>query len=127
MPAPSVIPPTNLEQQRKLAKDLLHAARSGDTAALARIRAVRSDAGAGRSLRLADAQLAVAREGGFESWAKLAADLRQRDVTAFCDAVRAGDVSRVRQLLGSKHVRARINDPMFDFGRRAAHAAARNE
>ena len=40
--------PVNLEQQRKLAKDLLRAARDGDAAALARIRAVRPDAAARR-------------------------------------------------------------------------------
>ena len=36
--------PLNLEQQHKLAKELIRAARKGDEAALARIRAVRSDA-----------------------------------------------------------------------------------
>ena len=30
------------------------------------------------------------------------------------------------QLLASPHVRKRINDPMFDFGQRAAHVAAKN-
>ena len=119
--------PANLEQQRKLAKDLIRAARDGDAAALARIRAVRSDAAAPpRSLKLADAQLAVAREAGFESWPKLVADLQERDVKAFCDAVRGGDVPRTQQLLALDHVRTRINDPMFDFGQRAAHIAAKN-
>jgi ankyrin repeat protein len=124
---PHLSPAANLEQQRKLAKDLLRAARSGDAEALARIRAVRSDAGGGRSLILADAQLAVAHENGFESWAKLAAELRRRDITAFCDAVRAGDVASTRRLLETKHVRARINDPLFAFGQRAMHIAAGSE
>jgi ankyrin repeat protein len=119
--------PVSLEQQRKLAKDLIRAARGGDQSAIARIRAVRPDAGAlARSLRLADAQLAVAREGGFESWPKLVADLQERDVTAFCDAVRGGDLPRTQRLLASAHVRKRINDPMFAFGQRAAHIAAKN-
>jgi ankyrin repeat protein len=119
--------PANLEQQRKLAKDLIRAARDGDPAALARIRAVRPDAAAPpRSLKLADAQLAVAREGGFESWPKLVADLQERDVKAFCDAVRGGDIPATQQLLASTHVRKRINDPMFAFGQRAAHIAAKN-
>jgi ankyrin repeat protein len=119
--------PTNLEQQRKLAKDLIRSARDGDQAALARILAVRSDAAASpRSLKLADAQLAVAREGGFGSWPKLVADLQERDVKAFCDAVDAGDTRRTQQLLASAHVRKRINDPMFGFGQRAAHIAAKN-
>ena len=119
--------PTNLEQQRKLAKDLIRAARDGDPEALARIRAVRSDAGASpRSLKLADAQLAVAREGGFDSWPKLVAEVQERDVKAFCDAVCGGDIPATQQLLASAHVRQRINDPMFAFGQRAAHIAAKN-
>ena len=119
---------SNLEQQRKLAKDLLHAAREGDSAALARIRAVSPAAATRpRALKLADAQLALAREGGFESWPKLVADFQEHDVKAFCDAVRDGDLPRTQQLLSSTHVRKRINDPMFDFGQRAAHAAAKNE
>jgi len=120
--------PTNLEQQHKLAKDLLHAAREGDSAALDRIRAVRSDAASdARSLKLADAQLAIAREANFESWPKLVSEFQQRDVQAFCDAVRRADAQRTHRLLALPHVRKRINDPMFDFGGRAAHAAAKNE
>jgi ankyrin repeat protein len=129
VPTPSLSPgPSNLEQQRKLAKDLLRAAREGDSTALARIRAVRSDAaGPGRAVKLADAQLAVAREGGFDSWPKLVADLQDRDVKTFHDAVHDGDVPRTERLLALPHVRKRINDPMFAFGQRAAHIAAKNE
>ena len=120
--------PANLEQQRKRAKDLIRSARDGDSAALARIRAVRSDAATPpRSLKLADAQLAVAREGGFDSWPKLVADLQERDVKAFCEAVRVGDTPRTKRLLASTHIRRRINDPMFAFGQRAAHIAAKDE
>lgn len=119
--------PHNLEQQHKLAKDLVRAARDGDPAARARIRAARPDAGdPSRPLTLADAQLAVAREGGFDSWPALVAALQARDVEAFCDAVRGGDVPGVQRLLASAHVRTRINDPMFAFGQRAAHIAAQN-
>jgi hypothetical protein len=120
--------PTNLEQQHKLAKDLLRAARHGDATALARIHAVRSDsASETRPLRLADAQLAIAREGGFDSWPKLVADFHERDFTAFATAVEKGDTERVRQQLAFEHVRVRVNDPAFSFGRRAAHVAGRNE
>lgn len=119
--------PDNLEQQRKLAKDLLREARDGDPAALARILAVRPDAVLPpRSLKLADAQLAVAREGGFDSWPKLVADLQERDVKAFCDTVRDGDVPGTQRLLALAHVRRRINDPLFAFGQRAAHIAAKD-
>jgi ankyrin repeat protein len=56
--------PIDLEQARKRAKELLRRARAGDEDALARLR---SD----REPRLADAQLAVARELGFTSWPAL--------------------------------------------------------
>jgi len=126
-PNPSAVP-TSLEQQHKLAKDLIRAARSGDAAAIARIQAVRSDAAtAPRSLKLADAQLAIAREAGFDSWPMLVADFKERDIKAFRDAVHGGDVRRTQQLLASAHVRTRVNDPMFSFGQRAAHIAAKNQ
>ena len=119
---------SNLEQQHKLAKDLLRAARDGDAAALARVRAARADAGsAERPLQLADAQLTLAREAGFDSWPKLVADFHERDVEAFCEAVRDGDAERAKTLLDAEHVRKHVNDPMFDFGQRAAHIAAKNE
>jgi ankyrin repeat protein len=125
-PTPSAVP-ASLEQQHKRAKDLVQAARDGDPAALARIRAVRSDAGeASRPLALADAQLALAREAGFASWPKLVADFLERDVKAFCDAVRAKDVAGTQRLVALEHVRARVNDPLFDFGQRAAHIAAKH-
>jgi hypothetical protein len=119
---------SNLEQQHKLAKDLLRAARDGDAAALARIRAARGDAGsAERPLQLADAQLTLAREAGFDSWPKLVADFHERDFTAFATAVQHGDTARVRQQLALEHVRARVNEPTFAFGQRATHIAAKSE
>jgi Domain of unknown function (DUF1835) len=69
----------NLEQQKNRAKDLLRAAKAGDAAALARLtaaddaRLLRDEGKA--SLRLADAQLAIARELRFASWAKLKAHI----------------------------------------------------
>ena len=119
--------PVNLEQQRKLAKELIRAARDGDLAALGRVQAVRSDvADPTRPLKLADAQLAVARESGFASWPTLVAHFHERDTAAFRDAVISGDVPRVRQLLASAHVQKAVNAPMFAFGQRAAHLAAKN-
>jgi ankyrin repeat protein len=119
---------SNLEQQRKLAKDLIRAARVGDAAAIARLQAVRADVGAPpRSFKLADAQLAVAREAGFDSWPKLVAVLQERDVEAFRAAVQRGDVGRTQQLVALTHVRRRVDDPTFAFGQRATHIAAKNE
>ncbi|HET9271262.1 MAG TPA: hypothetical protein VFO31_23965 [Vicinamibacterales bacterium] len=123
---PSV--PNNLEQQHKLAKDLLRAARDGDASAVARIQAVRADCDSrSRPLQLADAQLAIARETGFESWPKLVADFHERDFTVFASAVQEGNTARVRQQLAHEHVRARVNDPAFSFGQRAAHIAGKNQ
>jgi len=64
----------DLDQLRHQAKDLLQAAHRGEAAALARIRAV-SD-----RLILADAQLALAREYGFTSWARLKAEVERREI-----------------------------------------------
>ena len=58
----------SLEQQKKRAKELLDAFRSGDLAARSRIRAVLPDKA---RITLADAQFVLARENGFHSWAAL--------------------------------------------------------
>ncbi len=126
-PPRPVSTPLQLEQQRKLAKDLLRAARAGSRDALARLRAVRTDAGdAARPLKLADAQLAIAREAGFPSWPKLVASLRERDLQEFRAAVLRRDAPGVARLLAAPHVRERVNEPLFEFGQRAAHLAAKD-
>jgi ankyrin repeat protein len=117
--------PRSLEQQRKLAKDLLRAARAGDAGAIARIRAHRTDAD---PPLLAHAQLAVAREAGFPSWRALADRLREEELKRFVSAVRRHDREALRGVLASSsHVRAHVNDPLFDFGQRAAHMVADDE
>ncbi|MGV3516286.1 ankyrin repeat domain-containing protein [Luteitalea sp.] len=55
------------------------------------------------------------------------AEVQALDISAFRDAVRATDVDRVRTLLADPHVRAAVNEPLFDFGQRAAHVAAGHE
>ena len=65
----------NLEQQKNRAKDLLRAAKAGDASALSRLEAVRRNA----PLRLADAQLAIARELRFGSWANLKSHVASMD------------------------------------------------
>lgn len=64
----------NLDQLRHQAKDLLRAAKRGDGEALERIQAV------SERLVLASAQLAVAREYGFVSWARLKTEVERRDI-----------------------------------------------
>lgn len=84
---PDLPPRPDLAQLRRQAKDLLRAADAGDADALARIEAV-SD----RPV-LASAQLAVAREHGFASWARLRTEVLRREV------LNSGEPARVRALL----------------------------
>jgi uncharacterized protein len=77
----------DLAQLRHQAKDLLHAAQRGDPGAAARIHAVSSQ------LILSSAQLALAREYGFASWAKLKLEVERRDI------LNSRDLSRLTRLL----------------------------
>ena len=77
----------DLDQLRHQAKDLLHAAQRGDRDATARIGAV------SRRLILSSAQLALAREYGFASWAKLRLEVERRDI------LNSRDLSRLTRLL----------------------------
>jgi uncharacterized protein len=77
----------DLNQLRHQAKDLLRAAQRGDSAAVARIRAV-SD-----RIILSSAQLALAREYGFASWARVKLEVQRRDI------LNSRDLSRLTRLL----------------------------
>ena len=77
----------DLDQLRHQAKDLLHAAQHGDPGAITRINAV-SD-----RIMLSTAQLALAREHGFASWARLKLEVERRD------ALNRRDLSRLSRLL----------------------------
>jgi hypothetical protein len=61
----------DINQLRHQAKDLLRTARAGDASALMRILAVET------RLTLGSAQLAIARENGFPSWAKMKAEFER--------------------------------------------------
>src|SRR5687767_4545464 len=62
----------NLEQQRNRAKDLLRAVRAGDAAAGRRLAdAVALPVRDAATIKLADAQFAIARELGFRTWRDL--------------------------------------------------------
>jgi ankyrin repeat protein len=109
----------DLEQQRKLAKELIAAFRRGDAEARARIRAELPNKA---TVALADAQFVLAREYGFESWAALKEHIeaKARDarppIERFKSAVERGDANAVRRVLGQHaNVRAAINDPIFGF------------
>lgn len=92
----------HLDHLRRQARDLLRAARAGDTAAAERVLAV-SD-----RLTLAAAQLAVAREYGFASWAKLKTEVRSRSAglaqlaDEFCQASIRDWTGRAARMLAAR-------------------------
>jgi hypothetical protein len=77
----------DLDQLRHQANDLLHAAQRGDSEAIARISAV------SERIILASAQLVIAREHGFASWARLKLEVERRDI------LNSRDLSRLTRLL----------------------------
>ena len=91
----------SLDHLRRQARDLLRAARAGDTTAAGLIRAV-ADA-----LTLASAQLAVAREYGFASRTRLRDEVTARTVSlarqaeAFCEASIRDGTGRAAQMLAA--------------------------
>ncbi|MFL5620364.1 MAG: hypothetical protein ACJ79A_18465 [Gemmatimonadaceae bacterium] len=109
----------DLDQQKKLAKDLLRAFRAGDREAAARLRAELPDKA---ELSLTDAQYVLAREYGFSSWRELKDRIEQQTVAQlppierFKRAVHEGDAKSLRAVL-ERHadVRAQIDAPIFSF------------
>src|SRR5215469_4946604 len=83
----------NLEQLRHQAKDLLRALRESEPAAVAEFHKHHLKAGTLPKVKLADAQLALARSYGLPSWARLVTACRMTD------AIWRGDVDAVRQLV----------------------------
>lgn len=129
----SPLPPhPSLEQQRKLAKELLRAVKQGDAAALARIREHLPDK---RTLTLADAQFTLAREHGFRSWTALkahieaqaagAADANAIPLDELRRAVERLDAAAVKRFL-EQHpaAKAKLDEPLFPFGGTALIRAA---
>jgi ankyrin repeat protein len=109
----------DLEQQRKLAKELITAFRRGDDEARARIRAELPNK---TPIALADAQFVLAREYGFASWRALKEHIEatsreaQPPIERFKTAVQRGDAKALRGLL-EQHadVRAAVSEPIFAF------------
>lgn len=126
----SPLPPhPDLEQQRRLAKELLEAVQAGEPEALARAAALHPSFDRTAFL-LADAQLVIARGYGFASWARLKArieSLDQSPVDRFVAAVLHGEVEAVRAILAEHaEVAERINDPLFYFDSPAVLQARSN-
>lgn len=128
-PVRSLPPHPSLEQQKKLAKELLAAFRAGEADARDRVRRRLPDK---ERITLADTQFVLAREYGFESWAELKAHIEavratsvsDDDATGLTDSVheefRAAfekrDAVAVRTLF-RRHpaARAMIDAPVFPF------------
>jgi hypothetical protein len=83
----------NLEQLRHQAKDLLRSIRSNDPAGIADLRAFHPNLPDPASVRLADAQLTLARSYGLPSWPRLVIACRMTH------AICRGDVETVRALV----------------------------
>jgi ankyrin repeat protein len=120
----------NLEHQQKLAKRLLKEAWAGKVEAIERVNAVLPDAPQPDALKLHDAQYVIARGYGFDSWVAMKRkieSLTQSPLEQFDTAVREADGERARTLL-ERHadLRARINEPRFDFHSPAIHRAKKN-
>jgi ankyrin repeat protein len=122
----------SLEHLKKQAKDLLHSFEQGDPAATEQLNSVVSKS-SGTGPKLADAQHAVAREYGFDSWTKLkehveALTVPFDPVAALVAAVNVSDDVRVGELLRQyPELRAKLNDPLpgFAFGGTALLQAVR--
>ena len=120
----------SLEHQQKLAKRLLRDVWAGEAEAIARVQAFLRGAPNLDALKLHDAQLVIARGYGFDSWAAMKRkieSLTKSPLEQFDIAVREGDVQRAQELLDRhSEVRARINEPRFDFDSPAIHRAKKN-
>ncbi len=117
----------NLEQKKKQAKELLKAVRGLDGQAalrftwnLPRFRGKSDQDVIQAGVTLADAQAVIARESGFESWARLTRYVRTLEtdpdgpVAAFENAVRAiirGDIPALRRLLDQRPELATARSP----------------
>jgi ankyrin repeat protein len=109
----------NLEQQKKLAKDLIDAFRANDAEAIARVRAELPDK---TTISLTDAQFVLAREYGFANWRDLKHHIESRELDAlppterFKKAVRDRDAAALRRLLPQRAALQEIvNAPVFGF------------
>jgi hypothetical protein len=83
----------NLEQLRNQAKDLLHAIRGGDASAINELKKHHSRPVNPADVKLADAQLVLARSYGLSSWTRLVSACRMTD------AIWRGDVETVCRMV----------------------------
>jgi ankyrin repeat protein len=120
----------DLDQQKKLAKELLADFQRGDVEARERVRAELPHK---QRIVLADAQFVLAREYGFSSWHKLKEHIKNvaadkiPPIERFQKTVRDRDAKGLRRLLQQhQELRSAINDPIFSFDSPALASAAGN-
>jgi ankyrin repeat protein len=101
LPTRSLRAQPDLDQLKRQAKDLLAAFRSGQPEITAEVTAHYRGADPA-TFALHDAQLVVARAYGFESWPRLKAYVDGVTVAGLADAVRAGDIGKVRAMLAAR-------------------------
>jgi hypothetical protein len=111
----------DLDQLKRQAKELLAAFVAGEAGAAAEVHAHYRGADAA-TFALHEAQLVLARSYGFESWPKVKAYVDGVTVTRLADAVRAGDVARVRAMLKARPELVHM-DMASDNEHRALHYA----
>jgi ankyrin repeat protein len=91
----------HLDHLKHQAKNLLDAFRGGDAGAAAEVRSHFRGADPA-TFALHDAQLVLARAYGFDSWPKLKAYVDGATARRLCDAVMAGDLDTVRDMLAAR-------------------------
>lgn len=111
----------NLEHLKEQAKELLRRVQQADAAALALFRSHVSFS-APTSLKLADAQHAIARDYGFSTWTKLKEHVeslaKMREPAELLNAaIRAQDPAKTKQALDAHpELKAQLNDPLPGYG-----------
>jgi ankyrin repeat protein len=108
----------DLEHLKKQAKRLLRAILQADPAAVERFREAQVTYAA-PAVKLAEAQLVIAREHGFDSWANLKAQIgvfSNNPVEALTAAIKANDAPLVRQVLDRyPMLKSKLDEPLPDY------------
>src|SRR5215208_6437351 len=112
----------SLDQLKNQAKDLLKSQRLGDNSAHQRFHEHHPRSSPGKSIRftLADAQLVIAREYAFTSWAKLKQHVQSvvqpSPFEALALAVKSNNTSAARDLLAAQpELKPRLDEPAPDL------------
>ena len=110
-----------LDQYRRQAKDLLHAAKAGDPSVLELFRATHPKCLDKPQLKLTDAQYVVARREGYASWPKFRDAVVTAETKDFFDEVENADVEAVQRRLARM---PKLVNATREGGESALHVAA---